>query len=459
MPALATSNDKSSSVTAINANARIDYILRFSKQVVVVIDEMAQGYEEISSQFLASLPDNHNAAYLAMSPKLNDIQVRCRLTEQLFSDQAFDPEQPLATSVFNLMLKRRSPLSIVIEHAQYLSLQILHELSQLVDVAKKSKKEINVVLTGSADVGRTIAANSVLFGQKVSMVSAQTGQLLSASLPLFKEVASGFSFKGYGKYIAAFSVLAIAGAATIFYLAQRDSMSFSQLTAEKEVMPAPVNMEQDKFVAISNGSKTIEKVEPKAIAAADNQEIFNALTGNKTSQSTAEQQELAQVSDVVMALENSSDVNLGNQLPNLPANTEPKEFNERANIDLVKPKKKIKNQTVSTVKINMPTDESYFTAFEKGYVIQYIAARINTEQDIEKLVLDMSKTYPSVDFKHYLRLINGQAYVVLTSDIYADKAEARTLIDQLPKALAANGPWIKSLAAIKAEIQQYKSSQ
>ena len=94
---------------AISVTARIDYNIRFAKQAVLVVGNNTEQYSQLASQFLVSLsnvkptvdhPDTHiNVAFVAASSKLNDIQIRCRLIEQLFVNTLFDPEQSLAVSV------------------------------------------------------------------------------------------------------------------------------------------------------------------------------------------------------------------------------------------------------------------------------------------------------------------------------------------------------------------------
>lgn len=74
------------SVTTISTNARVDYILRFSKHAVLVVDQDESIYSQVASQFLGSLDNDHNAAFITISPKLNDIQIRCRIVEQLFAE-------------------------------------------------------------------------------------------------------------------------------------------------------------------------------------------------------------------------------------------------------------------------------------------------------------------------------------------------------------------------------------
>ena len=60
-------SDDKTSVTKISANARIDYILRFSKQAIIVVDESTEQNGQITNQFIATIPEQHNAAYISLS--------------------------------------------------------------------------------------------------------------------------------------------------------------------------------------------------------------------------------------------------------------------------------------------------------------------------------------------------------------------------------------------------------
>ena len=92
MSALAYSTNKSDkhpSVTTISASARIDYIFRFSKQAILVINDDLETFAQIGSEYIATLPDEQNTAFVSISPKLNNIQIRCRIIEQLFGNSLF----------------------------------------------------------------------------------------------------------------------------------------------------------------------------------------------------------------------------------------------------------------------------------------------------------------------------------------------------------------------------------
>jgi len=111
MPALTSSSSISNmqsanAITDINVTSRIDYSLRFTKQVVLVVGENTEDYSQVARQYLIALSSQEglqtNAAFISASSKLNNIQIRCRLIEQLFTNTLFDPEQSLAQSVLRL---------------------------------------------------------------------------------------------------------------------------------------------------------------------------------------------------------------------------------------------------------------------------------------------------------------------------------------------------------------------
>ena len=105
--------------------------------------------------------------------------MRCRLIEQLFVNTLFDPEQSLAVSVLRFAKQQGESISIVIDHAHALSLQVKYELCQLVTLAKKNKLTINVVLFGLMEAGQQLAINKSLFKSKVAIIDAGNGQILS----------------------------------------------------------------------------------------------------------------------------------------------------------------------------------------------------------------------------------------------------------------------------------------
>lgn len=458
MSALAQSNNASSSVTAINANARIDYILRFSKHLVLVLDELQEGYADISGQFLSALPESHNAAYLALSPKLNDIQIRCRLIEQLFNGAPFDPEQPLLANILGLSSTAKNPITIVIENAHFMSLQIMYELSQLADSAKKTNREFNVVLTGEMSAGKIIAANQMLFSQKVSMVSAQTGQLISSTSDLFKETSSPFALTQFQKIMVSILLLSFACAGVIYTLYQREVLSFSGISAVISSAKQSI-LSEDEFVVDQPTLQSSSKENTASLTPAD--ELTEALSATND--------------EILSAITNDAIVEL-EPLPASPADIFSALLNENGTTQesmdsnvAEKPILKVEEDSIESlaeevVYIPQPPalpEESakYYEQLDFGHVIQYITLSYTSEDQILGLVESFSKQHEDFRFKYYLRSTGENEMVVITSEFFAEKGEARIELNTLPPALTAYSPWIKTISAIKQEIAEFKRSQ
>ena len=251
-------------VTSISTNARIEYIMRFSKHAVLVVDQNHDVYSAVGSQFLGSMSTEHNAAFISVSPKLNDIQIRCRLIEQLFVDTLFDPEEPLAVSVLNLSKDNSEVINVVVENAQLLSLQLMHEFCQLAELAAKANKTINVLLLGEEKTGQLVVENQVVFNNKLSIVSAETGQLIPLDSSIFESSNPAVQFTPLKKAIIGISLFVLVAFLTVFSLYQTDSLSYSKLApiAEKDEVTVV-----DNTVLVTSEEKIITPVQKQTSQA------------------------------------------------------------------------------------------------------------------------------------------------------------------------------------------------
>lgn len=450
-------------VTSIDANARVDYILRFSKHVVLVLDELDQQYAQVSSQFLASLPEHHNAAYLSVSPKFNDIQIRCRIIEQFFPDTPFDPEQSLSISILELAKQKSTPLSLVVEHCQHISLQILHELCQLAEAAKRIEREVNVVLTGTIEIGRLVALNQVLFNQKISMVSVQTGQLISPKSEIFKAPASIFSFGPYKKFFVLFTCLCTLGALTIWGLYQRENHTFSGLNNLPFIKSISFNDQgQDAFIEMPEKSLDSEA------SLIENKQQDNQFAESSLNESNLDKGVSANADEIVSAIAQSavvksieleaaetSDIYHALLVSHALQEDTPEEL--AAIADDMKIINDIEELNAAE-NFRMNTSD-YYTQLDFGYVVQYATISYQHESEIINKVEKFTQPYEDFIFKHYRRLINGQKVIVITSEFYTDKQSAKLGLTDLPSSLKKQSPWIKSISAVKQEIEGFKSSQ
>ncbi len=437
-------SDDNTSVTKISANARIDYILRFSKQAILVIDESSEQNAQITNQFIATIPEQHNAAYISLSNQFSDIQIRCRIIEQLSAGELFDPEVSLAVSIVNLAKKPQQAISIVLDNTQHLSLQILHELSQLTAIAKKANLVIHVVMFGSPQAGIKIQANQNLFHNKLTILSAQSGQLLSVNAAIFQKAKVNWYAIKINKWLLAAFVLLFALAGTVIVLLQQDSFNFTGLP----------KVEGDKKIDLST-----VLTEPQTT-------VLNKSTDAVTL--------LAKPHDVYLSLIAPKITALEIKAPVVPVPATPKDMmlamtslsllNDSEVNDTVVPteltgaQQSIPHQEVMAesfvdAKNSIKRGSEYYLAHDTGFVIQIAAFSDITRRD------EFIKSLVGIEYHVYQRLLNGVVVFVITSPVYADRILVEQGLLTMPESIRLRQPWIKSLEVINNEINVFQGSQ
>ena len=440
---------------AISVTARIDYNIRFAKQAVLVVGNNTEQYSQLASQFLVSLsnvkptvdhPDTHiNVAFVAASSKLNDIQIRCRLIEQLFVNTLFDPEQSLAVSVLRFAKQHGEAISIVIDHAHALSLQVKYELCQLVILAKKSKLTINVVLFGLIEAAQQVAINKNLFNNKMAVIDAESGQVISLDDKKMMLTKSPSPLLLWQK-ISLVSAIVLIGVALIWVY----------LLIAEDVNNQALNIKEQTVLE----SNSLHNLSPLNL---------NDTSGNKNTSEIQNPQKTALLEQSVNAIES----------PDTVQATSGEIYQALLTIDLVDPIKKIpaeigdviqalaiadKNIDVNvinatskeTVKQNQAaeiTNNYYQTKakeYENGYVVQ-IAGLFD-----EKLLKQFLSLYSEENFYSYQRQLKGKSFTVITSKVFPNKAEAKAAIQLLPIKLIERKPWVKSISSVINEINTFK---
>jgi DamX protein len=481
-PAHAIEFNAPQSVTTISANARVDYILRFSKHAVLVVDQDANVYSQVASQFLGSLANDHNGAFIAISPKLNDIQIRCRIVEQLFRETLFDPEQSLAVSIINLAKQEKHAIDIVIEHAQYLSLQILHELCQLTEVAKNANYVINVLMVGTPLTGTLLANHKTLFNKKISILSAQTGQLLALNAKVFKVSRPFFKFTLFTKWLMIFVTFIVSLALTGFWLFQQDVFSLktklglqgailnaTNFISTKNNEPLYIPAESaDLFLALTSPELLLQKDQLSAVEVPANPtDIMGAIITLesdhqmlKTMKPTKRVKRFSSFLDEKTPSVNNVEVtNIVNVEPStiiqntITASQVPPETSvTKPLVEIIIKQTSDTNKNTSAIE-NLSVEVDYYVEAKTGFVIQIAGfTRLTVYQ---KFIPDFEK----IKVKHYHRLLNEQAMLVITSEVYPTRFSAEQAIALLPSAIAAHKPWVKSVEAINNEINAYQRSQ
>jgi DamX protein len=438
------SNDNTS-VTKISAHARVDYILRFSKQAILVIDESVEQSGPSASQFLASLPEQHNAAYISLAAQFNNIQIRCRIIEQLYTGELFDPEISLAVSVINLAKKSQQGISIVLDSAQHLSLQIFHELSQLAAIAKKANLVVNIVMFGSVQAGKTVANNKSLFDNKLTLLSAQSGQLLSTTSAMFKNTKPKWHFINQNKGLISALVFVLGLAVLVINLLPLDSFNFAKLIiANKQVdvsLTEVLATPQTMVLAINREDNaepaTQTKIENTKLAARP-KDIYSSLINPLTVLPLKVLTLPASPGEVMSAITaesmNSATANGAVLKPSA----------SRRKVQAIIEQNKLAN------KVSVNND---YYSNHLGYVIQLAAY-----SDL-KLPKSLLEDLTRIDYQVYQRLLNNKPSVVITSSAYVDKSAAQSALAGLPKSLLARQPWIKPVTVINNEINAFLLSQ
>ncbi|REL28496.1 hypothetical protein DXX93_19270 [Thalassotalea euphylliae] len=481
MMALATSDNPTTdkNVMSISTNARIDYILKFSRHTVVVLDDQQSGFGSIAGTFLASLSEQTNAALVPVSSKLNDVQIRARINEQLFPGEAFDPEISLTQSVIEHYINQQLPIAIVIEQAHHLSLQIVHELTLLSELAKKSGREIAVVLLGQPALGKLITTNYSLFNKKLSMISAANGQLLSANAELFKSQVTFLALTPFNKLVIALVALLALTFVTLYFLYQRDAMSFSKLaeptttsaesnrsTPTKEA--SETNASDADTVVLANGKSLSDSNADISAVPASPQDILQAILAE---QSVAPEPAAAPV-DVLTALAAVDDKPAQasftqshptqQALPSGSVAAAEKAQASAANIEHSEREvSTLRNEFADGNERNRlataaQKSSHQFDVSQQGVVIQFanlaLQQALKSGKQPSELARSFAQRYQLTDYQYYTRMLNSQPYLVITSKTYIQRDQAVLAMAALDEALQQAGIWIKSTATVQKEM-------
>jgi len=446
-----TSNFK---VTAISANARIDYILRFSKQAILVVDEQNDIYSQVANNYLAALSDQQNACFMSISPKLNDIQIRCRIIEQLFGNALFDPEKSLAVSIFNIAKQNKEPISIVIEHAHLLSLQLMHELCQLAEIAKKAEVNISVLMLGQLQAGSLIQGNKSLFENKLSILSASSGQLLSITSAIFREKSTFWQLSISKKFLLLILLLSLFSSALVYFLSKRDTLSFSGIKLDFgfSTLLAKTEGNNNNISKNSLTSKaTIAEVKISKNTFATTNEIFSTLMGHNKLKASATLEkhviEYAQPEDIFNVLAESYTVT-------------PTKKIARNNVNKLQTTRPVPNSTLGPSanqdlainSLEKVITADYYQQYSSGYVVQFSGFRDKSTYT------EFTNAHKNLQHYGYYRQLNNRPLLVITSPQLSNREDAEALILSLPATIKARSPWIKSISIVNEEINAFEST-
>lgn len=451
-------NSTQESTSELSVFTRIDYNLRFTKQAVLISSDNTDTYSQLASQYLSHLSDasitnggDHiNVAYLSASTKLNDLQVRCRLVEQLFVNSLFDPEKSLAVSILQFAKGQSEAISIVIDHAQVLSLQIKYELCQLVNQAKKQHITINVVIFGLVSAAQQVSVNKNLFKNKIAVIDAQTGQIINLNDKRIQPQKLKKSLSTMHQIIIISILFAIAAVSTWIYQSTwLKELNYSKLSKTTTTFVSTntdsINMTEAGAVLGNSVNNAKEAVISEKIEEASGSEINQILI----SASVTKKESLVQANtlDILSALTATVESNSNDELATSRQNQE--KITAGVTKDLQESSTDSKS-IVSPAKVNTHYFENQVVVHEQGYVIQ-IAVFSNKE--LWQGFLNKSTT---VEMFSYQREQNGTPYYVVTSEVFSTKLEAKNALIALPKYITDRKPWLKDISSVMTEINTFK---
>ncbi|MGB0937021.1 MAG: SPOR domain-containing protein [Colwellia sp.] len=475
-----------STVTEISVISRIDYVLRFSKHLVAVINDN-NSINTLAGEFIESVSDKTeqqtNTAFLYASTQLNDIQLRCRLIEQLFGSCMFDPEQSLAHSILQLAKKFTSNICIVIEDAQWLSTSMMVELSHLALQAKQKSIPLDIVVFGDKGLASNLGANKETFAKKLTIISSSNGQILNVKKLGREGIFQNIALQHKGKLAAIVVIITILTSLTWLGIDQYKILPFlneALQTYAKEQNSNTQSTIEVKPVINLNSANT------KPLA--DVTEIYGVIAGGNTPLNTplnksANDKNPDQVKQFASASE------ISQQLILAPGNAEPPENDvtpgnielasiaqsavEQKSVEQITGKQQtIVGQEQTETLVNTPEETAsndiavniepltnnnqkikstghYYDNIKEGNAVQLVS--FNNEQALNNFI----GRYPELELYSFTKNVRGNEYHVVTSKVFATVTEANNFIGALPQSMSSTKPWVIPIKMINEHRQAF----
>jgi DamX protein len=327
-----------------------------------------------------------------------------------------------------------------------------------------------------------------MFDNKVSILSAQSGQLISLGSKKLKNSGTFFAFTKAKKIVLASLLLLGLIVISLMLLQQRQSIDFSALIEQNfnennEVISNFVLEQKETPKILSTEVKSI-KDNPQVASREDIlQAIFTveATEGNARERflarsnaidsriiqrepeadkeaSKAQKTSEPQITSQEMANTISADTNYS-QVIVKPVIVEPEIKEVTFNEIETQPSTPDKFDVIDTARqtnpsstLNNKIDGKQYLDKNTGFVVQI--AGFSQLSVFEEFINE----YSTLDYLGYYRNLNQQKFLVITSPIYPSRAAAEQALLSLPILLQERGSWVKSLEAVNSEIQQYQQS-
>lgn len=136
---------------------RLHHHIYLSSSLIFVSGEQGSGKSALLEQLSNGLPNNIQESFILLNEQLTESQIRQQTIMQLYHAPLFDDQDTLFSSIELLEEKENNsaPRLIIFDNAEYLSITLLVELTEL--IANKNRlgdNEINILLLSDASNSR-----------------------------------------------------------------------------------------------------------------------------------------------------------------------------------------------------------------------------------------------------------------------------------------------------------------
>lgn len=427
---------------------RLLFQLAFNQHNSVgVIGAAGSGKSALALATAELFSEQYNVALL--DDKVSESDIASQLMQQWFS-LAADVQLPLVEQVTAALSSQ--PLLLVVDDCDRFSAELQQQLSQLPCLLLSfasddlSNNDLTLVLNRltSADAAQLLQSQQLdeqVIAKRLADANGNMHELLqpahtaipSQVLPILAGA------KPYTK-------LAIASVALVTLALLLWWMMSDPATTNKPVMPAAVvkpvtpaivqpAVTVQPEVAVQPAAEQVTPIQADSDTGTAGSDATPAqLTPEQIVEADEAEQLVADVTNAVDILQNNS-----------PA---------------------VNAEHAAEAELGSDSDALVISAGEQQYQLDEISL-LQTEREafaVQLAVLSsdaayqrFKSTYPAVPVKAYQRNWQGQTQLVLLLVSFADKDTARAQIKQLPAALRATGPFIKSMQAVQTEIKVRQS--
>lgn len=301
------------------------------------------------------------------------------------------------------------------------------------------------MLFGLTEAAQQLATNKSLFKNKMVVIDAESGQVVSLDDKKMTLEKSVSPLALWQKLSLASALIIIAVALIwVYSIIAEDINKQTFNTKEQTVLEGQTS--QGVLLPISNGvlgnenTRTMQKKQKSSLI----EQSTHASKSSGTVQATSEEINHALMTNQLVSLSKKIPAEAGDVLQALAAadNKIAVKVIDNADKEMV-----IQNHSAE---ISNSYYQTKSEEFDKGYVIQIAGFSDN------KLAERFLSLYPDENLHSYQKQLSGKDFTVITTKAFANKAQAKSIIQSLPIQLIERKPWVKSISSVINEINTFK---